>query len=268
MLNQKKEELKMNYKFLGIILLLCAIISASAEYEEQMQEELQHADADENAGNYDAAASGYAGAAAYAESDKNYNKSIEYLLKSIEMRKKTSISYVLGYGLIAKYYSKKAKLEGANYTDKIKEYCEIEEKLLLEEIDIELKKQLKETKPSYTHVYSSYGSIVNCYELLTGFSYGEKTCKYCFLANEYAEKERKISGEDVAINDCSHLYKCPKSTTSSGSASTDIESSNYLSNSGSNLVSFVLPAVVVGFVILLVAGFVVSKGRKKGSKKV
>ncbi|MFZ2455780.1 MAG: hypothetical protein WAX07_04835 [Candidatus Altiarchaeia archaeon] len=255
----------MNKKILCII-LLSIIVSASAEYEERMQEELQHADADEKAGNYDAAASGYYGAADYAASDKNYDKAIEYELKGVEMRKKTSVSYAVSYGIIAKYYSKKSKLEGIDYNDKIREYCEIEEKLLLEEIDIELNNQLNNTKPSYTTVYSKYGSIVTCYGLLTGFSYGEKTCKYCSLHNEYAEKERKISGGDIAINDCSYLYDCPKSTTPGGSASTDIGSSNYLP-SGSNLVSFILPAVVVGLLILLIAGFLVSKGRKKGSKK-
>jgi hypothetical protein len=243
---------------IGIIILTC-IGTATAEYEERMQEELQHANAAEKAGDYYAADSGYGGAASLAASDENYDKAIEYMLKSIEMRNKTTISNAHGYGMIADYYARKAKKEGANYSEKIRENCEIEEKMLLEEINNELSKP----EPSYTNVYTRYGSIVNCYKLLTGFNYDERTCKYCFLANEYAEKERKISGGDIAVNDCSYLYNCPKSTIPQGIKSSDSNSSFPKSDNE----GLILPAVVVGFLILLVAGFVVSKGRKKGSKK-
>ncbi|MFZ2455782.1 MAG: hypothetical protein WAX07_04845 [Candidatus Altiarchaeia archaeon] len=243
---------------IGIMILIC-VGTATAEYEERMQEELQHANAAEKAGMYSVAASDYKSAANLAASDENYEKAIEYRLKAAEMLNKSGMSTAGSYGMIADYYARKAKKEGANYSDKIRENCEIEEKLLVDEINIELSK----SEPSYTNVYTRYGSIVNCYKLLTGFNYDERTCKYCFLANEYAEKERKISGGDIAINDCSYLYDCPKSTTSQGIKSSDSNSSF----SKSDNEGLILPALVVGFLILLVAGFLVSKGRKKGSKK-
>lgn len=239
--------IKMDKKIVfGIVVFLLFAGIAGAEYEKQLEAKLRQADADERAGNYDVAADAYGGAASAAASDDNFDKAIEYELKSIEMNNKTKrISFALSYGLIADYYKRKAKLDGVDYTDKIRENCEIEERLLLEEIDAELEVQSKATKPSYTRIFSDYDSIVTCYRLISGFNYNEKTCKYCELASRYGSV------------DCNNLYKCGKTTQTTAAPS---GSETFGSSAGD------LPLILIGIVILvliLVGGFSLMNGKKK-----
>jgi hypothetical protein len=216
----------------GLVVGIFLVSVAHAELcdKADTEESVRYGIQAEEAGRWGVADYNYGGAAICYQINHDWDNTIKYELKSIEMRKKTGVKYGTGYAMVAGYYSKK----GPGFEKEIRKYCDLAEEELLKEINADQR-----------YGGSNYISLADCFHLVNDT---EKTCMYCDKDNEYSAKK------NLGSTNCVVHYGCPKDSTGSSDSS----------SSGENSGEFpVVPVVGVLFVIVLVvAAFFLLKAKK------